>query len=106
MGFGDDAAAIAAALERSRREDSGQRRMQQIISQFDQLTLAQRNLMRPLGEALAMLVGQPVAITGLSPDPESGLVGIIHYATPDGGQHTLTLDRAPSKLASGIVLPN
>jgi hypothetical protein len=105
MGSVDDAA-IQAAVLRSRQEESGNRRMQQIISQFDQLTLAQRNLMRPLGEALAMLVGQPVAITGLSPDPESGLVGIIHYATPDGGQHTLTLDRAPSKLASGIVLPN
>jgi hypothetical protein len=47
-----------------------------------------------------------VAITALEPEPSSGLLGIIHYATPDGSQHTLTLDRAPAKPASPIVLPH
>jgi hypothetical protein len=80
--------------------------LQQIISQLDQLTLANRNLMGPLAEALAALVGQPVAITGIAPDPQSGMLGAIQYVTPDGGQHTLTIDRAPTKPASGLVLPH
>jgi type II secretory pathway pseudopilin PulG len=97
--------AIQAAVERSRQQDAANRRLQQIISQLDQLTLANRNLMQPLAEALAALVGQPVAITGIAPDPQSGMLGSIAYVTPDGGQHTLAIDRAPTTPASQIALP-